>query len=64
MVIWHSTDDAPRTPAEVFPNDKVVLWIGSYPIEPGQTISVELKVYNQGTIEKEDAVPDFVEIGR
>ena len=44
MVIWHNTEDAQRTPAEVFQGDKVVLWIGSYPIEPGQKISVELKV--------------------
>jgi len=44
MVIWHNTEDAPRTPAEVFQNDKVVLWIGSYPIEPGQSIVVEVSV--------------------
>jgi len=44
MVIWHNTEDAPRTPAEAFPNDKVVLWIGSYPIELGQEITVELTV--------------------
>jgi len=44
MVIWHNTEDAPRTPAEVFQNDKVVLWIGSYPIELGQAISVEISV--------------------
>jgi hypothetical protein len=47
MVIWHNTEDAPRTPAEVFQNDKVVLWIGSYPIELGQAISVEIKVSNK-----------------
>lgn len=44
MVIWHNTEDAPRTPGEVSPNDKVVIWIGSYPIELGQQITVELKV--------------------
>lgn len=53
MVIWHSTEDAPRTPAEVFPNDKVVLWIGSYPIELGQSIVVELKVSKMGSVERE-----------
>ncbi len=44
MVIWHNTEDAPRTPAEVFQNDKVVLWIGSYPIELGQSIDVAISV--------------------
>lgn len=28
----------------MFPNDKVVIWIGSYPIELGQQIVVELTV--------------------
>ena len=49
MVIWHNTEDAPRTPAEVFQNDKVVLWIGSYPIELGQTISVEITVSSKAS---------------
>jgi hypothetical protein len=49
MVIWHNTEDAPRTPAEVFQNDKVVLWIGSYPIEPGQSVSVELTASNKNS---------------
>lgn len=44
MVIWHNTEDAPRTPAEVFTNDKVVIWIGSFPIELGQHIDVELRI--------------------
>ena len=49
MVIWHNTEDAPRTPAEVLQNDKVVLWIGSYPIEPGQAIEIEIKVTNNNS---------------
>ncbi len=44
MVIWHSTEDAPRTPDVVSPNDKVVIWIGSYPIEFGQRINVEIEI--------------------
>ena len=52
MVIWHNTEDAPRTPAEVFQNDKVVLWIGSYPIELGQTVIVEVSVSNKNSLEK------------
>ncbi len=56
MVIWHNTEDAPRTPGEVFQNDKVVLWIGSYPIEPGQAISVEIGVSEQTTQTKNYSV--------
>jgi len=56
MVIWHNTEDAPRTPAEVFPNDKVVIWIGTYPIELGQTVTVELKVSSIESKEKEYSV--------
>lgn len=52
MVIWHNTEDAPRTPVEVFQNDKVVIWIGSYPIEPGQDIIVELKVSTKSSEEE------------
>jgi len=52
MVIWHNTEDAPRTPAEVFQNDKVVLWIGSYPIEIGQAISVEISVTDRNSVLK------------
>lgn len=57
MVIWHNTEDAPRTPAEVFPNDKVVIWIGSYPIELGQNISVELRVSSSNSEVKKHTVP-------
>jgi len=46
MVIWHDTEDAQRIPAEVFQNDKVVMWIGSYPVEPGQAIVVEVEISN------------------
>ena len=49
MVIWHNTEDAQRTPAEVFSNDKVVLWIGSYPIEMGQSVSVQVKISDGGS---------------
>lgn len=52
MVIWHNTEDAPRTPAEIFKNNKVVIWIGSYPIESGQAISVEVSVSNKNSVEK------------
>lgn len=56
MVIWHNTEDAPRTPAEVLPNDKVVIWIGSFPIELGQQINVEIKVSDSKSTGKKHTV--------
>ncbi|MGB9592395.1 MAG: hypothetical protein ACP5US_10695 [Candidatus Kryptoniota bacterium] len=56
MVIWHDTDDAPRTPTEIHSHDKVVLWIGSYPIEMGQKIIVDIKVLNKGKTERTETV--------
>lgn len=57
MVIWHNTEDAQRIPAEVFPNDKVVIWVGSYPIELGQQVTVELKVTDSDAGEKISVIP-------
>lgn len=56
MVIWHNTDDAPLTPSEVFPNDKVVAWIGSYPIELGQKVVVELEISGSKSEVKKESV--------
>lgn len=42
MIIWHNTGDASRIPENVTSGDDVVLWIGSHPIEPGQTVWVEM----------------------
>ncbi len=56
MVIWHNTDDAPRTPTEVFPSDRVVIWIGSYPIELGQQIAVELNISDSNSEEEKYTV--------
>ncbi len=52
MTIWHNTEDAPRTPAEVLQNEKVVIWIGCYPIQSGQTINVEISVSTNRSEEK------------
>lgn len=41
MVIWHREEDAPRLPREVGAREAVEVWIGTYPIEPGQQVSVE-----------------------
>jgi alpha-amylase/alpha-mannosidase (GH57 family) len=42
--IWHLTADAPRTPLRVSPGEKISLTIGSWPIEPGQSVSVACRV--------------------
>ncbi len=56
MVIWHNTEDAPLTPSEVFSNDKVVIWIGSYPIELGQQIIVELEISGSNSEARKQSV--------
>jgi len=42
MVIWHNTVDASRIPEYVSPGQDVELWIGTYPIEGGQSVWLEL----------------------
>ena len=49
MELWHLTADAPRTPRRVSPGDWVALDIGTWPIEPGQSVWV--------TYESEGAAP-------
>lgn len=44
MVIWHNTPDAARIPEVVVGGEQISLWIGTYPIEPGQSVWVELAV--------------------
>ena len=56
MVIWHDTEDAQRTPFDVFENDKVILWIGSYPVEMGQVIRVEIQVLNETSEQRKYSV--------
>ena len=38
MKIWHLTLDAPRAPHRVAPGERVRLFIGTWPVEPGQTV--------------------------
>lgn len=56
MEIWHLTADAPRTPHRVSPGDRVTLDIGSWPIEPGQSVWVNY--------ESEGAAPSAVREAR
>jgi hypothetical protein len=44
MVVWHNTPDALRIPDVVRAGDHVSLWIGTWPIEPGQSVLVDLKI--------------------
>lgn len=44
MEIWHETEDAPRIPGSVRPGEVVEIWVGSFPIEPGQRVTVDIFV--------------------
>lgn len=44
MHIWHLTQDTPRLPHRVSPGERVTLHIGTWPIEPGQTVKVAYSV--------------------
>jgi hypothetical protein len=40
MNIWHGTDDTPRSPRRVNPTENIVVTVGTWPIEPGQSVWV------------------------
>ena len=44
MNLWHLTPDAPRDPTRVSPGEAVRVRIGTWPIEPGQTVRVTYQV--------------------
>jgi len=44
MNIWHDTNDAPRTPRRVNPGEDVIVDVGTWPIEPGQSVRVTWEV--------------------
>jgi hypothetical protein len=48
MRLWHSTPDAPR-PERVRPGEAIELVIGSWPVELGQEVIVELTVTTPGS---------------
>jgi len=45
VVIWHNTVDASRIPEYVTSGQEVELWIGTYPIEGGQAVWLEITLY-------------------
>ena len=51
MQLWHLSPDAPRTPYRVSAGEQVALHIGTWPIQPGQTVWVTYQVAHvDGTI--------------
>ncbi|MBK9312643.1 MAG: hypothetical protein IPM55_00085 [Acidobacteria bacterium] len=44
MILWHLSIDAPRQPHRISPGDSVILHIGSWPIEEGQSVWIEYSV--------------------
>ena len=40
MHIWHDTLDAPRRPGRVSPGEVAEITVGTWPIEPGQSVQV------------------------
>lgn len=44
MVIWHNTADASRIPETVTAGQEVELWLGTYPIEGGQSVTIDMKL--------------------
>lgn len=44
MHVWHLASDTPRSPQRVSPGEQVTLHIGTWPIEPGQSVWVTYRV--------------------
>ena len=57
MHVWHLTADAPRTPSRPSPGDPVVLDIGTWPVEDGQTVTVDVRVERASGGRDEARVP-------
>jgi hypothetical protein len=45
MIIWHNTGDASRIPENVRSGEDVVLWIGTHPIELGQSVLINMTLH-------------------
>lgn len=48
MNLWHLTHDAQRAPFRVSAGEQVILQIGAWPIEPGQSVWVEYQMVQPG----------------
>ena len=51
--LWHLTADAPRTPHRVRPGEPVILDIGTWPIEPEQSVLVTVRVEHENGAREE-----------
>ena len=47
MHLWHLSPDAPRSPHRVSPGDWVTLDIGTWPVEPGQSVWVDVAIVHE-----------------
>lgn len=56
MELWHLTDDTPRRPDKPSPSQSIELWIGTWPVEPGQSVWVDLQTKNAKGVLKEKRV--------
>lgn len=57
--LWHNTNDSPRLPDNVRSGQTVELWIGTYPIEPGQHVKVEWRATQPDGTSRSGNVPAF-----
>jgi hypothetical protein len=48
MHVWHFAPEAQRVPLRVSPGEKAVLWIGTWPIESGQSVGLSYTVERAG----------------
>lgn len=56
MILWHLSIDAPRQPHRVSPGDSVILHIGSWPIEEGQSVWIEYSVVHLNGAREADRI--------
>ena len=57
MELWHSTEDAPREPRRPSPGERVAIQIGTWPIEPAQSVRVRYRVCRTDGSIQEDIAP-------
>jgi hypothetical protein len=57
MQLWHLTPDTPRTPRHLSAGEQTTLRIGTYPIEAGQTVSVEVRIFSPAGGDRSERVP-------